>query len=59
MEQVVENKKSGFDKYKIKKLIITLLPLLALILLFVAYIVILNINDYNVMMNLKTFPSQI
>ena len=58
MEQVVDNKKSGFDKYKIKKLIITLLPLLALILLFVAYIVILNINDYNVMMNLKTLLNQ-
>ncbi|MBQ7995226.1 MAG: inner-membrane translocator [Bacilli bacterium] len=47
-----------FDKYRLKKLVIALLPLVALIALFVAYLIILNANDYNVSMNLKTLLNQ-
>lgn len=58
MEELASRNKIKFDKYRLKKLVIALLPLVALIALFVAYLIILNANDYNVSMNLKTLLNQ-
>ena len=54
----VSSENSALKKQKIKNLIITLLPIAALVLLFVVYIAIILGNDYNLERNLETIVNQ-
>ena len=49
---------SALKRQKTKNLIITLLPIAALVLLFVVYIAIILGNDYNLERNLETIVNQ-
>lgn len=54
----ISSENSALKKQKIKNLIITLLPIAALVLLFVVYIAIILGNDYNLERNLETIVNQ-
>lgn len=47
MEKTIEPKLKNIDKHKIKQLAITLLPLVALIILFAIFCIFVTINNYN------------
>lgn len=54
----ISSENSALKKQKTKNLIITLLPIAALVLLFVVYIAIILGNDYNLERNLETIVNQ-
>ena len=58
MEQAIERNKPRLDKYKVRKILINLLPIVALAALFTVYMILLNVNDYNISMNLKTILNE-
>ena len=61
MENIVQpesGKKLKFDKHKVKQLLIELLPLLALVALFVVYLILLSAKDYNIEKSLKLLLNQ-
>ena len=47
MEKTVEPKLKNLDKHKLKQLTITLLPLVALIVLFAVFCIFVTVNEYN------------
>lgn len=49
----VKEKKGGPDKYKIQQMIITLLPIVALVALFAAFCIVVKAKDYRLDMYLK------
>lgn len=60
MENVQEKQKLDPRKKEfIKRWVITLLPIVALAVLFTVYMVLLNANDYNVEMNLRSLINQV
>lgn len=48
----------SFKKHKVKSLIVTLLPLMALALLFIVYLILLIANDYSIERNLTALLNQ-
>lgn len=47
MTNIVQSKLKNLDKHKIKQLTVTLLPLVALIILFAVFCIVVSVNDYN------------
>lgn len=60
MEEIIKNHSDGSvsQKHKIKNIVITLLPIVALIVLFAVYMILLGVYDYNVEMSLTTLLNQ-
>ena len=58
MEDIVRTQKPKIDKYKVRKILINILPVLALVVLFGLYLILLNANNYNIGMNLKTLLNE-
>lgn len=60
MEEIIKNHfdSSVSQKHKIKNIVITLLPIVALIVLFAVYMILLGVYDYNVEMSLTTLLNQ-
>lgn len=59
MESVIKNDgQDALKKHKVKSLIVTLLPLMALVLLFIVYLILLISKDYSIERNLTALLNQ-
>ena len=59
MEEVLKSRSGdAVKKQKVKNIIITLLPIAALVVLFAVYVAIILANDYNLAINLETIVNQ-
>ena len=55
IDQSIKSKLENFDKHKIKQLTVTLLPLVALVILFAIFCIVVTVNGYKIDSYLKNF----